>query len=275
MEAEEKAVYLDDVTVETFVAFTEWLYMRAVIPQPVVTYSGTERQRRHDWFEGGWNDDESNARDAFEDPDEDYGDCHSDGVDSFAENLLSFYIFADKYGIPELRTDLLDTLIQWCRYAEITPGIQCVPRAFQNLPSSSPFCRYLTDTNAASWYPETDPQSSLHPSLPREFLLKIISINSHRMSRYGTIDTLPLEHDPAGPCRYHEHKSKAERRACHRNYPRKRILRENLAKACAGSVSADNTDKESAKKKQKTTESLPEDVSLFSFYCTKFNKHHS
>ncbi|EON65954.1 hypothetical protein W97_05196 [Coniosporium apollinis CBS 100218] len=189
IEAEEKAMYLDDVTVEIFVAFTEWLYVRAVIPQPVVTYSSTERQRRHDWFEGGWGDDESNARDALEGPEEDYGNCHSDLVDSFTENLLSLYIFADKYAIPELRTDLLDTLIQWCSYADITPDIQCVPRAFKYLPSSSPFCRYLTDINAAFWFPEDDGKSSLHPSLPQKFLLEIISINSyHGMDGCTTIN---------------------------------------------------------------------------------------
>lgn len=66
-------------------------------------------------------------------------------VDLILFPLLDLYIFADKYSIHQLRDDIVTALfynmIDWEAAPEVTPEITNL--AYENLPPSSPFLRYL------------------------------------------------------------------------------------------------------------------------------------
>ncbi|KAJ9643107.1 clathrin associated protein complex medium subunit [Coniosporium tulheliwenetii] len=254
-EAEEKALTLDDVSVKTFVAFTEWLYMRALIQQPVVLYSESEGKNCGKYEEAVWNDIE-NSFSAVIDDLEDLGDYMHEWAVT-VDNLLSLYIFADKYDVIELRRDIMDTLIHWGGYAGDAPDVQVVLRAYETLPHESGFCRFLVKIHGTCWNrpPGSDYDWDRLQRLPREFLIEIISYNSERITN-SVYDRKPVTRftDVLIPCRYHEHKSQEERHACRKNHAARRILRENLKEACDVGVRFDDTDTEPATKKRKTIE---------------------
>lgn len=131
------------------------------------------------------------------DVDEDLNHVHS------FETLLDLYIFSDKYDVPQLRRDVLDTLVNFSwDYPWICPP-DVVERAYENLPSKSPLLRALVDMHVCWWDGEL---TEGHVDLPASFLLEMtrtFCVNRRRTHEGIEVPRFLSPHRRL--CDYHEH----------------------------------------------------------------------
>ena len=124
-EAEEKRLHLEDVTKETFDDFVDWLYQRDL---------GRE------------------LSDTDEDGDEDFLNMHE---------ITKVHIFADRYDIPDLQRDTIDTMFAYFRGREDIPTAETIKMAFESLPDTSLLRKLLVHRYCESKWDLTPEDESL------------------------------------------------------------------------------------------------------------------
>ncbi|OCK86815.1 uncharacterized protein K441DRAFT_649705, partial [Cenococcum geophilum 1.58] len=105
-EAEEKQLHLEDVTGETFDVFVDWLYQRNLPGQKESHYA--------------------------EDKD---GEEHGSFLDQ--HEIIKIHIFADRYDIPDLQRDTIDTMFAYFKHTGKIPTAETIKMAFESLPDKS------------------------------------------------------------------------------------------------------------------------------------------
>lgn len=149
-ESKEKTLQLDDTLVNeaTLAVFAEWLHGRKLLNSDGQEYDGEK---------DGEKDDEMDKK-----KEEKPRACRYD-------ELISLYILGDACDIPQLRRDVLDTLIKYAAEYPRIPGEHNIASAYAQLPANSPMLQALVDIWAEDWTggPDGDPLGS---QLPQEFL---------------------------------------------------------------------------------------------------------
>jgi hypothetical protein len=131
--------------------------------------------------------------------------------------LLDYYIFGDRYDVPEFRLDVLrywqsidaQALDARCGWFIAIPTII---KAYESLPRNCGLVRYIVDQVAYRWMPDrsSEEEIKLFPRLPQDLLLRVVCINARRFPYL-----LPDEKDPFDDwCRYHNHLTESEIKAC-------------------------------------------------------------
>ncbi len=133
-----------------------------------------------------------------------------------SRSLLKLYIFADRYCVDQLRDDVLSALMGYALYWQwwLDPeDIEFINMAYDALPSSSPFLRFIVMPNCYFWQPPESAKDlaqleALHP----RFLLEVIGAKARREEglyegSIGQIGSLPnnAEDGLADSCLFHEH----------------------------------------------------------------------
>ena len=175
-EADEKLVTLPDTASNTFELFVHWLYYQRL---PVET--------------------DSSELFAL------YDDAEDDEV--LYESLVSLYIFCDKYDVPGLKRECLDTLFSEITDHHCLPQFNIVQRTFSNLETDQdPLCRFLVEYycyySDESLWALKDVQD-----LPWTFKAKVMA--HYANMAFGGRDAYSLE-----LCKYHDHATSKERKKC-------------------------------------------------------------
>lgn len=69
------------------------------------------------------------------------------------EELLAVYFFADEYNVPQLRKDVLDTLVKGLDNLGVKPDprIDTILTVYELLSTKSPMKKWLVDRAARNW----------------------------------------------------------------------------------------------------------------------------
>lgn len=135
--------------------------------------------------------------------------------------LIDLYILADRFGVKALRASLMFHL-QALR-GQGRDGLGCtlplhlVTKAFDNLPESSPLCRWLITLFAFDWIPalDDDERAAARAELPKSFLAEAMFLLASRLHGPGSsAHQLP----ESEPCSYHEHETWMEVLECRRSH---------------------------------------------------------
>lgn len=131
---------------------------------------------------------------------------------SILPSLLYLAIFADKYSVTQLRDDILTALFiysfHWNAFPAASPSLTKV--AYENLPASSQFLKFLAYSTAYTWNTsafvdnyeqETEVMRLHHPG----FWLQVSKVLAQRIN-----GSLPWEASRGLPdsCRFHEHEER-------------------------------------------------------------------
>ncbi|OCL01342.1 hypothetical protein AOQ84DRAFT_329091 [Glonium stellatum] len=184
-EAEERKLHLEDVTVETFNAFVDWLYLGKLPGQKKLLY----------------------VEDALSDSDEE-GEEHENFLNSLA--ITRMHVFADRYDIPEIRRITIDMLSVYCERKARFPGVQTFKTAFQSLPDTSLFRKLLVDNYCNSGGPDIKPEDQ--QILPQEFLFAVLARYNEIVRKSKFVNSLALAN--SNICDYHEHTNDEEKKIC-------------------------------------------------------------
>lgn len=236
-EAQDGVIPLPDATVEVFTAFIEWLYFRRTAN--LHTFSAfvclnCGEKCRHPLNEAtkkelGWKPASNNDKRAL------------DEILGKADSVILLYHFADQYGVPQLREQIVNHAWSMVQRDE-GPHVQEVLLATQLLPETSSM--YLLLIDAFGEYFAKDSLICIYDSLicqrlPSSVWFKffMLSLNSSRDRRRPKLRRL---------CHYHEHsKGPAAVDACRGELnKRKRYIKEQKE-----SVEAMVKSKESKKRK--------------------------
>ncbi|KAE9977600.1 hypothetical protein EG328_001973 [Venturia inaequalis] len=118
------------------------------------------------------------------------------------KQLLDLYVFADRYDVPQLRREVLDTLVTFSHFSPTLFDMELVAQAYDELPADSPFLRFLIDEYAANW---SGPAEEVRDDTPVAFLWeltkKFCDLRSVR-ERTGKIEHVALPSERF--CNYHE-----------------------------------------------------------------------
>lgn len=122
---------------------------------------------------------------------------------------------ADKYDTPLLRPESLITSQYLDERAGTFPTWKMVSRAYGNLPDDSPFCGYLVDMFRRYWTsdpqmcvcePQSEREAAKFKNIPPAFMFQMMHEYEHSL-RDDLLDELSW-------CKFHEHGSKDENKAC-------------------------------------------------------------
>ncbi|CAN9306467.1 unnamed protein product [Alternaria sp. RS040] len=175
-EADEKLVTLPDTASNTFELFVHWLYYQRL---PIETDSSELLAL--------------------------YRDAEDDEV--LYENLVSLYIFCDKYYVPGLKRECLDTLFYQITENPYLSEFNIIRRTFNNLETNrDPLCRLLVDYYCY-WASEDCWTLKEVQDLPSTFVAKAMARYTNFKS--GGCDAYSLE-----LCDYHGHATSKERKEC-------------------------------------------------------------
>ncbi|KAE9990553.1 hypothetical protein EG327_001279 [Venturia inaequalis] len=86
------------------------------------------------------------------------------------KQLLDLYVFADRYDVPQLRREVLDTLVTFSHFSPTLFDMELVAQAYDELPADSPFLRFLIDEYAANW---SGPAEEVRDDTPVAFLWEL------------------------------------------------------------------------------------------------------
>lgn len=180
-EAKDLVAKAEDTTVSTFGYFMQWLYTQTFV-----------RYKMHAW-----------ERVAVSTTDH-----YANSLDSpYLHTLLDLYIFADQYDIRLLRNDVMRS---WQKDETTWDEISNdnIIKAFDNLPHSSPLCRYIAQCYAALFDGDVDPDAEheFWSKLPKEFLYEVVRILTKRLNSDYIFDQ--------ESCDFHEHEDDDEKSMC-------------------------------------------------------------
>lgn len=129
------------------------------------------------------------------------------GLEGFLEKrFINLYVFAHRYEIPKLRRAVI---LAWQTNDEMLqsmPDHSNVIAAYQDLPPTSPLCRYFLDMYSVYWNPDKDDERTvaLRSQLPQAFLFELAVVLARG-------ERPKIERDW---CEFHEHDDEGERKAC-------------------------------------------------------------
>ena len=185
-EAKDHSITLAPVKASTFDVFIEWIYSRQLVRSSGAP--GFKQSRP-----GGKPRREERKDDA----------AHIADLIAMRSELLSTYIFADIYDVPQLRRDTLEAFQSLCSAREHTQGAaSLIERAYKDLPRTSPMIRFLVDIFAFAWDASGLDEQSKYP---QEFLTVVLQKVLSSPNR--TPPKNPLRHR----CDYHEHKKNMDK----------------------------------------------------------------
>ncbi|KAF1960097.1 hypothetical protein CC80DRAFT_582457 [Byssothecium circinans] len=220
-EAEDNAITLEDVEVEVFNVFVNWLYTQQLPRNRYEWFDASEAHKSHnpefkvdtvqyppdftdEWDAGGEVDDgeEDNGGD---DDGFDYSDLLPQSMDLLR---METYCYADRLLVPEFRAQL-GLQITSQREADVEQYEEVTQFAADNLPSSDSVYKFLVDSACAFYDPACESRD-YWSSLPKEFVVECFL----KLPKYHDIyrDGSSLK-----ACDYHNHKSEEEHDACKNN----------------------------------------------------------
>lgn len=122
--------------------------------------------------------------------------------------LLNLYIFADMNQITTFKTTVMLEFQRAIVSMRVSPGLQIVRHAFNNLDSDSPMCKYLILCNSHPGILKSANDHSLLTLSPKILVLLLRSV----IQRNESILPVPDWFD--NWCDYHEHEDVQSRRDC-------------------------------------------------------------
>jgi len=223
------------VNVETFKLFMHWLYTGRL---EYVDGSDDPRKADRDDSDNGQHQSASKPRWNWETT------CASDAAWD-DDGPLDLHIFADKYDVPQLRLETMRVLQRGYSETDEIPAYSTIIKAFENLPETSPLCRWLTDISGyyRSFHEDGEEEMALHSELPKAFLVGALLIRSRLYQGDDEDDNLDQFW-----CKYHEHDSKEQGKACDKIRKRELLIR----KALDSESECEKKKEAPAKKKTKT-----------------------
>ncbi|KAI4666138.1 uncharacterized protein J4E78_003605 [Alternaria triticimaculans] len=175
-EAKDKVVTLPDTEANIFELFANWLYRQrfpteADSPQLLALYH---------------RDEDANFR---------------------FDRLVRLYVFSDKYDVPKLKRQCLDTIFEYLVDEDLLPDLSHVVYAVKNLDDEDPLLRMIIDC-FCYWSGSDCWVASRIEMLPAPFLARIMG--QFVDFRHGGLDSV----DEPDLCDYHCHATNGERGAC-------------------------------------------------------------
>jgi len=175
-EAKDKVVALPDTDANIFELFANWLYRQrfpteADSPQLLALYH---------------RDEDANFR---------------------FDRLVRLYVFSDKYDVPKLKRQCLDTIFEYLVDEDLLPDLSHVVYAVKNLDDKDPLLRMIIDC-FCYWSGSDCWVASRIEMLPAPFLARIMG--QFVDFRHGGLDSV----DEPDLCDYHCHATSGERGAC-------------------------------------------------------------
>lgn len=204
MEGQGGVVDLEDVKVTTMQIFLTWLYSGWVViseEEAEWILKGKKLQEQCDSSDKSSNESSSEFSDDFTEPDEEYlkkqakkvfekddsGERHVDPDNPVLEKYLEkhpraleeLYIFAGQFEVPNLRKHIIDSLYKfYTRKGKLwTPMYAGIIVAFNNLPASSPLCKFYIDLHVlrGDTSVPNDEENQVQQFLPPAFLNAIMT----------------------------------------------------------------------------------------------------
>lgn len=163
-EAEEKQLRLEDVTGKTFDAFVDWLYQRNLPGQESSSYAKDKDGEKHGSFLN-------------------------------QHEITKIHIFADRYDIPDLQRDSIDTMFAYYKHTKKIPTAETIKMAFESLPDKSLLCKLLIHQYCES---ESD-------VTPEDELLWTHEIFHAVLARYRFTIKRTVASSKLQLCDYHDH----------------------------------------------------------------------
>lgn len=170
-EAKEKQLHLEDVTGKTFEAFIDWLFQRNLPGQKRSSYTKDKDGEEHGSFLN-------------------------------SHEITKIYIFADRYDIPDLQRDTIDTMFAYFKHMKKIPTVETIKMAFESLPDTSLLRKMLIHRYCESKSDVT----------PEDELLYTHEIFHDILARYRyntSASSCELE-----LCDYHDHANENEKKEC-------------------------------------------------------------
>lgn len=170
-EAEEKQLRLEDVTGKTFDAFVDWLYQRKLPGQEKSSYTKGKDGKVHGSFLN-------------------------------QHEIAIIHIFADRYDIPDLQRDTIDTMFAYYMHTKKIPTVETIKMAFESLPDTSLLRKLLIHQYCESKSDVTPKDELL---CTHEIFHDVLARYRYNMSVYNC--SLKL-------CDYHDHANEEEKKEC-------------------------------------------------------------
>lgn len=172
-EAQEKQLHLEDVTGKTFDFFVDWLYQRNLPGQKNSSYAKDKDGEEYKSFLNQY-------------------------------EVTKIHIFADRYDIPDLQRDTIDTMFTYFRYTKKIPTAETIRMAFESLPDTSLLCKLLAHQYCESKSDVTSEDESL-------WTHEIVHAVLARYRYVFRSKRIVVESDI---CDYHDHANKREKIEC-------------------------------------------------------------
>ncbi|KAJ9643106.1 hypothetical protein H2199_004630 [Coniosporium tulheliwenetii] len=203
-------IAITDVPPVVFARFLQWLYAQPSMPLPGgnITQERVEPQATVDTIGSTW------RLPTQADPE---GHIYT----KTTEKLLELYILGDRYDIRDLMKDVMSALMIYGALSDWVLAPETAVLAFDNLPRSSPFCRYVVYTYAYAWRPKPNLDNEVrerNEAMPPELLYEVMTINIWRVIDPNIEEPKDLE----DPCRYHDHDDEA--RWCRAQLPQRMMV---------------------------------------------------
>lgn len=170
-EAKEKQLHLEDVTGKTFDVFVDWLYQRNLPGQKKSSYAKDKDGEEHGSFLN-------------------------------SHEITKIYIFADRYDIPDLQRDTIDTMFAYYKHMKKIPTVETIKMAFESLPDTSLLRKLLIHQYCESNSDVTPEDELLYT---HEIFHDVLARYRYNMS--GSSCELEL-------CDYHDHANEKEEKEC-------------------------------------------------------------
>lgn len=180
--AEEKQLHLEDVTGKTFDIFVDWLY-RLNLPGRKSSYAKDKGGEEHESF-----------------------------LDSY--EITKIHIFADRYDIPDLQRDTIDTMFAYFKFTGKIPTAETIKMAFESLPDKSLLPKLLVHQYCENRSDVT----------PEDELLWTHEILHAVLARYRYVIWSEDISPTFDLCDYHNHANEEEKKECQKKREREEWL---------------------------------------------------
>lgn len=185
-EAQEGVVRLREENVTVFKHFETWIYR-----QQLPSIDGNDAQSAQPW-----------------------------------DALVDLYIFADAHGVPALRNQIIENLIDLATKEQRTPALTTIASAWYRLPPTSPLRKLFINIYAWQVDGKTVIARELN-KLPKEFLSGALLVCMKRLSSRSKGKAAPFE---TNRCQFHTHGSQDEAKECEKRQTLKKPSRKPTKK---------------------------------------------
>ncbi|KAF2115019.1 hypothetical protein BDV96DRAFT_646874 [Lophiotrema nucula] len=220
-EANERSITLDEVSERTFRAFLHWAYIQSQ-PTSSTNIDFSLVDHAHLSLPDD-NNDTGTSRLAFDEyrarpwvNKEVFSHLNDSWLANFGDVVRQFlylYIFADKYCVDQLRDDAITALcgVSVASNWWLDPVVDIIYKAYEKLPRSNAFDRFLLESFAYIWSPQewTESQLDTLKDLHPQFLADWGLLQTMRLDKKYPNETLPKKSRESliNSCKFHEHKA--------------------------------------------------------------------